>query len=62
VSPTLEAADALAALAHAAGRGDRDALTDLIRSTQRDVMRFLAPLTAPADVALTSPTGRCSPS
>ena len=34
----------LTALAYAAGRGDRDALTDLIRATQRDVMRFLAPL------------------
>jgi RNA polymerase sigma-70 factor (ECF subfamily) len=37
-------------LALAAGRGDRDAATALIRATQRDVMRFLAPLTSPADV------------
>ncbi|GAA2627855.1 sigma-70 family RNA polymerase sigma factor [Paractinoplanes durhamensis] len=42
--------DPLAALAFAAGRGDRDALTDLIRLTQRDVLRFLAPLTSPAEV------------
>jgi RNA polymerase sigma-70 factor (ECF subfamily) len=37
-------------LALAAGRGDRDAATALIRATQRDVMRFLAPLAAPGDV------------
>ncbi|GIM88424.1 sigma-70 family RNA polymerase sigma factor [Paractinoplanes toevensis] len=43
-------ADPLAALAYAAGRGDRDALTDLIRLTQRDVQRFLSPLTSPAEV------------
>ncbi|GGL20607.1 sigma-70 family RNA polymerase sigma factor [Mangrovihabitans endophyticus] len=42
--------DDLTALAYAAARGDRDAVTDLIRRTQRDVLRFLAPLTSPADV------------
>jgi RNA polymerase sigma-70 factor (ECF subfamily) len=40
----------ITALAIAAGRGDRAAATELIRATQRDVMRFLAPLTAAADV------------
>ncbi|MFG1610912.1 sigma-70 family RNA polymerase sigma factor [Actinoplanes sp. NPDC049265] len=40
----------LTALAFAAARGDRDALTDLIRATQRDVLRFLTPLTGAADV------------
>ena len=40
----------LTVLAFAAARGDRDALTDLIRATQRDVQRFLAPLTDAADV------------
>jgi len=40
----------LTALAFAAARGDRDALTDLIRATQRDVLRFLKPLTDAADV------------
>ncbi|GIF21800.1 RNA polymerase sigma-70 factor (ECF subfamily) [Actinoplanes tereljensis] len=43
-------ADPLADLAYAAGRGDRAALTDLIRLTQRDVMRFLSPLTSPGEV------------
>ncbi|WP_239118564.1 sigma-70 family RNA polymerase sigma factor [Paractinoplanes ferrugineus] len=42
--------DPLAELAYLAGRGDRDALTDLIRLTQRDLLRFLLPLTTPADV------------
>src|ERR1700733_13536562 len=37
-------------LALAAGRGDRDAATAFIRATQRDVMRFLAPLTTASDV------------
>jgi RNA polymerase sigma-70 factor (ECF subfamily) len=37
-------------LALAAGQGDRAAATELIHATQRDVMRFLAPLTSPADV------------
>jgi RNA polymerase sigma-70 factor (ECF subfamily) len=37
-------------LAIAAGKGDRAAATELIRTTQRDVMRFLAPLTTAADV------------
>jgi RNA polymerase sigma-70 factor (ECF subfamily) len=45
-----EVTDALAAIAYAAGRDDRDALTDLIRLTQQDVRRFLAALTAPAEV------------
>lgn len=47
VSPS---ADALAPLARAAAHGDRDALTDLIRATQQDVLRFLATLAPPADV------------
>lgn len=42
--------DELTALAMAAARGDRDALTELVRATQRDVMRFLAPLTTYAEV------------
>jgi RNA polymerase sigma-70 factor (ECF subfamily) len=42
--------DDLTMLAMAAGRGDGAAATELIRATQRDVMRFLAPLTASADV------------
>jgi RNA polymerase sigma-70 factor, ECF subfamily len=50
VNPPPEGADPLAALAHQAARGDTDALTGLIRATQRDVMRFLAPLTAATDV------------
>jgi RNA polymerase sigma-70 factor (ECF subfamily) len=37
-------------LALAAGRGDTTAATEFIRATQRDVMRFLAPLTSPAEV------------
>jgi RNA polymerase sigma-70 factor (ECF subfamily) len=37
-------------LALAAGRGDTTAATEFIRATQRDVMRFLAPLTLAADV------------
>lgn len=37
-------------LALAAGRGDRAAMTEFVRVTQRDVMRFLAPLTAASDV------------
>lgn len=40
----------LAALAHAAARGDRDALTDLIRATQHDLVRFLQPLSSGSDV------------
>ncbi len=40
----------LTALAYAAARGDRDALTSLIRATQRDLMRFLAPLSSGGDV------------
>ena len=47
---TPEPADDLAGLAYAAGTGDRDALTDLIRLTQRDVQRFLGLLTSPGDV------------
>jgi RNA polymerase sigma-70 factor (ECF subfamily) len=39
----------LTALAFAAGRGDHDALTDLIRATQRDVRYFLTSLAAAAD-------------
>jgi RNA polymerase sigma-70 factor, ECF subfamily len=50
VNPPPEGADPLAALAHEAARGSTEALTGLIRATQRDVMRFLAPLTAAADV------------
>jgi RNA polymerase sigma-70 factor (ECF subfamily) len=37
-------------LALAAGRGDRTAMTAFVRATQRDVMRFLAPLTTSSDV------------
>ena len=44
------AADPLADLAQAAVRGDRAALTDLIRLTQHDLQRFLSALTAPGDV------------
>ena len=40
----------LTALADAAARGDRDALTALIRATQRDLMWFLAPLSSGGDV------------
>jgi len=40
----------LTALAYAAARGDRDALTGLIRATQRDLMRFLGPLSSAGDV------------
>ncbi|RSM58406.1 RNA polymerase subunit sigma [Actinoplanes sp. ATCC 53533] len=40
----------LTALAYAAARGDRDALTSLIRATQRDLMRFLGPLSSTGDV------------
>ena len=40
----------LTALAVAAGRGDRDAAARLIRATQREVVRFLVPLTDAADV------------
>jgi RNA polymerase sigma-70 factor (ECF subfamily) len=40
----------LTELAGRAGRGDHAAATELIRTTQRDVMRFLAPLTASADL------------
>ncbi|MDG3015724.1 sigma-70 family RNA polymerase sigma factor [Speluncibacter jeojiensis] len=44
-----EIADAqVTALALAAGRGDRGALEDFIRLTQRDVWRFLAHLAGPA--------------
>jgi RNA polymerase sigma-70 factor (ECF subfamily) len=39
----------LTVLALAAGRGDHDALAALIRATQRDVVRFLVPLTSGAD-------------
>src|ERR1700761_5483083 len=37
-------------LALAAGRGDRTAMTEFVRAVQRDVMRFLTPLTAASDV------------
>jgi RNA polymerase sigma-70 factor (ECF subfamily) len=37
-------------LAVRAGRGDTAAATELIRATQRDVLRFLTPLTASADL------------
>jgi RNA polymerase sigma-70 factor (ECF subfamily) len=37
-------------LALAAGRGDRAAMTEFVRATQRDVMRFLAPLTSASEV------------
>jgi hypothetical protein len=37
----------ITALALAAGRGDRAAATAFIRAAQRDVMSYLAPLTAP---------------
>jgi RNA polymerase sigma-70 factor (ECF subfamily) len=47
--PGAEPADPLAHLAAAAQQGDRDALTALIRLTQRDVRRFLTPLTSPAE-------------
>jgi RNA polymerase sigma-70 factor, ECF subfamily len=40
----------LTGLALAAGRGDRAAMTEFVRATQRDVMRFLGPLTAASDV------------
>jgi RNA polymerase sigma-70 factor (ECF subfamily) len=40
----------LTALAYAAADGDRGALTDLIRATQPDVLRFLGPLSSGADV------------
>ena len=40
----------LTALARAAAAGDRDALTDLIRATQHDVLRFLGPLASHGDV------------
>lgn len=43
-------ADHLTALATRAGSGDRDAVTAFIRATQHDVIRFLTPLTDPADV------------
>ncbi|AGZ41088.1 ECF subfamily RNA polymerase sigma-24 factor [Actinoplanes friuliensis DSM 7358] len=39
----------LTALAAAAAAGDRDALTDLIRATQHDVLRFLTPLSSHGD-------------
>ena len=39
----------ITALALAAGRGDRDAVTDLIRCTQHDVMRLLTALTSSGD-------------
>ena len=41
--------DELASLAVAAGRGDDRATTALIRATQRDVLRFLGPLTSSRD-------------
>jgi RNA polymerase sigma-70 factor (ECF subfamily) len=44
-----EPADPLAHLAAAAQRGDREALTALIHLTQRDVRRFLTPLTSPGE-------------
>ncbi|WP_127507286.1 sigma-70 family RNA polymerase sigma factor [Actinoplanes solisilvae] len=53
-SPGRPVPDALAPLALAAGRGDRDALTELIRATQHDVVRFLgtlAPATEVEDLA-----------
>jgi RNA polymerase sigma-70 factor (ECF subfamily) len=42
--------DDLTELALRAGRGDNAAATELIRATQRDVLRFLAPLAAGADL------------
>ncbi|MEV6596777.1 sigma-70 family RNA polymerase sigma factor [Actinoplanes sp. NPDC051346] len=39
----------LGALAAAAAGGDRDALTQLIRLTQHDLVRFLAPLCGPGE-------------
>lgn len=47
--PVSPAGDPLAALAFDAGRGDRDALTDLVRLTQHDLQRFLGSLISPAD-------------
>ncbi|MGX6604548.1 sigma-70 family RNA polymerase sigma factor [Micromonosporaceae bacterium Da 78-11] len=46
-----EAVDPLTALAYAAGSGDRDALSDLVRLTQQDLHRFLATLAAPGEAA-----------
>lgn len=40
----------ITALALAAGRGDEAAVIAFIRATQRDVMRFLTPLSSPGDV------------
>ena len=40
----------LTALAHAAARGDRDALTAFIQATQRDVKRFLTRMCHRSDV------------
>ncbi|MFE2957229.1 sigma-70 family RNA polymerase sigma factor [Nocardia tengchongensis] len=44
-APLPAADDQLTALALAAGRGDRAALEDFIRATQRDIWRFMAHLT-----------------
>ena len=49
MSASSDVVDELAPLAYAAGRGDRDALTELIRLTQRDVIRLLASLSSPAE-------------
>ena len=48
--PARTVPDALAPLALAAGRGDQQALTDLVRTTQHDVLRFLGTLAAAGDV------------
>ncbi|MFG1992758.1 sigma-70 family RNA polymerase sigma factor [Actinoplanes sp. NPDC048988] len=50
MTPSEEHANALTRLARDAARGDRSALTDLIRATQGDVMRFLHPLASPGEV------------
>ncbi len=55
MQPGEEPDDPLAHLAAAAQRGDRDALTDLIHRTQRDVRRFLTPLTSPGDAEAPRP-------
>lgn len=49
VSSPLDATD-LTALAFAAGRGDHVAFAGLIQATQHEITRYLASLTAPADV------------
>jgi DNA-directed RNA polymerase specialized sigma24 family protein len=49
VSAFPDVADDLAPLAYAAGRGDRDALTELIRRTPGDIVRFLASPSSPSE-------------